>query len=180
MVFSMVSCRNIIHHPLYWCIYSHAGHSLSCISCSVSGTVLYPFPSSSHKLQIRPSCKAPVESLSSFTSDLNLSSPFRFAPHQSHRYVPTRSLYLDSNVLSTLAFLVQLQRVGINFFASSSCSVAVSGKAARPAIMPPIMKIKLMIDQMTPQHWLEPPYLWANTLASDSLTFRKIRSSHYP
>jgi len=46
--------------------------------------------------------------------------------------------------------------------------------------MPPIMKIKLMIDHITPQHWLEPPYRWAKTLASDSLTFRRMRSSHCP
>jgi hypothetical protein len=34
------------------------------------------------------------------------------------------------------------------------------------------------MDQMTPQHWLDPPYLLANTLASELLTFLNIKSSH--
>jgi hypothetical protein len=67
----------------------------------------------------------------------------------------------------------------MNFLESSSCWVADSGKAASPAIMPPIMKTNDTIDQITPQHCEEPPYLCANTLASDSFTFRRIRSSHY-
>lgn len=41
------------------------------------------------------------------------------------------------------------------------------------------MTMSEMIDQITPQHWEDPPYLRANTLASDELTFRRIKSSHY-
>jgi hypothetical protein len=50
-----------------------------------------------------------------------------------------------------------VHRVGMNFFESSSCSLNVSGKAAIPAIMPPIMKTREIMDQITPQHCEEPP-----------------------
>lgn len=46
-----------------------------------------------------------------------------------------------------------------------------------PATMPAAMKQTLMMIQMTPQHCDEPPYLLAKTLASDELTFRRMRSS---
>jgi hypothetical protein len=42
------------------------------------------------------------------------------------------------------------------------------------------MKARDMIDQITPQHCEEPPYLWAKTLASEEFTLRRMRSSHYP
>jgi hypothetical protein len=67
----------------------------------------------------------------------------------------------------------------MTFFESSSCWVEDSGNAANPARMPPIMKTNETIDQITPQHCEEPPYLCAKTLASDSFTFLRIRSSHY-
>jgi len=47
-----------------------------------------------------------------------------------------------------------------------------------PATIPAAINNSEMIDQITPQHWLDPPYLLANTLASELLTFLRIRSSH--
>lgn len=44
------------------------------------------------------------------------------------------------------------QTVGMNFFESSSCWLADSGNAARPAIIPTIMRSRDMMDQITPQH----------------------------
>jgi hypothetical protein len=70
-------------------------------------------------------------------------------------------------------------QVGMNFFESSSCSLNDSGKAAIPAMIPQIINTKDIMDQITPQHCEEPPYRSAKTLASDSLTFRRMRSSHY-
>lgn len=48
-----------------------------------------------------------------------------------------------------------------------------------PATIPAAIKSSEIIDHMTPQHWLDPPYLFANTLASELFTFRRIKSSHY-
>lgn len=45
----------------------------------------------------------------------------------------------------------------MNFFDSSSWSLNDFGKAAMPATMPQTMNRSEMIDQMTPQHWEEPP-----------------------
>ena len=70
------------------------------------------------------------------------------------------------------------QNVGAKCSESCLCCVADSGKAAMPAMMPATMKIKETRDQMTPQHCEEPPYLSANTLASEELTFLRMRSSH--
>ena len=50
-----------------------------------------------------------------------------------------------------------LAHVGIKFFESDSCSANVSGKAAIPAMIPPTMKIREMMDQITPQHCEDPP-----------------------
>jgi hypothetical protein len=62
---------------------------------------------------------------------------------------------------------------------SSLCCAAVCGNAAIPATIPHAMKPSEMMDQMTPQHCEEPPYRWAKTLASELLTLRRMRSSHY-
>jgi hypothetical protein len=63
---------------------------------------------------------------------------------------------------------------------SSSCWLNDSRKAAIPPTIPAIMNIRDMMDQITPQHCEEPPYLLANTLASEVFTLRRMRSSHYP
>lgn len=47
--------------------------------------------------------------------------------------------------------------VGMKCFESFSCWLQLSGNAAMPATMPAAIKISEMMDQMTPQHWLEPP-----------------------
>ena len=44
-------------------------------------------------------------------------------------------------------------------------------------MMPQIIKTSETIDHSTPQHCEEPPYLFAKTLASEELTFRRIKSS---
>ena len=44
-------------------------------------------------------------------------------------------------------------------------------------MIPHTIKISDTIDHSTPQHCDDPPYLFANTLASDELTFLKIKSS---
>jgi hypothetical protein len=69
--------------------------------------------------------------------------------------------------------------VGMKFCESSLCWAADCGNAAIPATMPQAMKPSEMMDQMTPQHWDEPPYRWAKTDASELLTLRRMRSSHY-
>ena len=43
--------------------------------------------------------------------------------------------------------------------------------------MPQTINVKLTIDQMIPQHCDDPPYRFANTLASEELTFLRMRSS---
>jgi len=48
-----------------------------------------------------------------------------------------------------------------------------------PATIPAVMNSSEMMDQITPQHWLDPPYLLANTLASELFTFLSTKSSHY-
>lgn len=50
-----------------------------------------------------------------------------------------------------------LHRVGMKFFESLCCSLQLSGNAAMPATMPAAMNSTEMMDQVTPQHWLEPP-----------------------
>jgi hypothetical protein len=45
-------------------------------------------------------------------------------------------------------------------------------------MIPIAMKQREIKDQMTPQHWEEPPYFLAKTLASEVLTLRRMRSSH--
>jgi hypothetical protein len=45
-------------------------------------------------------------------------------------------------------------------------------------MMPIAIKAREMKDQMTPQHWEDPPYLFAKTLASELFTLRRMRSSH--
>jgi len=52
-----------------------------------------------------------------------------------------------------------LLHVGMNFLESSSCSLNDSGNAAIPATIPATMKITDTMDQITPQHCEEPPYL---------------------
>ena len=47
-----------------------------------------------------------------------------------------------------------------------------------PAMIEKIIKVSEISDQMIPQQCEEPPYFFANTLASELLTFRKMRSSH--
>lgn len=44
-------------------------------------------------------------------------------------------------------------------------------------MIPAAMKMREMMPQMTPQHAEEPPYRFAKTEASLSLTLRKMRSS---
>jgi hypothetical protein len=68
--------------------------------------------------------------------------------------------------------------VGMKPEESCSCCANDCGKAAMPATMPAAMKTSDMMDQMTPQHCDEPPYRCAKTLASELLTFRRMRSSH--
>src|SRR5437763_6846821 len=72
------------------------------------------------------------------------------------------------------------QRVGIKCLELSCCWLNDSGNAAIPPTIPAIMNIRDMMDQITPQHCEEPPYLLANTLASEEFTLRRMRSSHYP
>lgn len=67
--------------------------------------------------------------------------------------------------------------VGMKLSESSFCCAVDSGNAAMPEMMPATMKMSEMKDQTTPQHCDEPPYRLANTLASDSLTLRRMRSS---
>jgi hypothetical protein len=67
----------------------------------------------------------------------------------------------------------------MNFFESSSCWVDDSGNAAIAATIARAMNIRDIILQVIPQHFEEPPYLWANTLASELFTLRRMRSSHY-
>lgn len=67
--------------------------------------------------------------------------------------------------------------VGINFPESALCSSSVCGNAAIPARMPPTINTNDTIDQITPQHCDDPPYLFAKTLASELFTLRKIKSS---
>jgi len=71
-----------------------------------------------------------------------------------------------------------LYQVGINFFESSCCWLDDSGNAAIPAMIAATMNRMETIDQITPQHCEDPPYLWAKTLASEVFTFRRMRSSH--
>lgn len=66
----------------------------------------------------------------------------------------------------------------MNSFESFSCCDELSGKAAMPITIPAAIKQTEMIDQITPQHCDDPPYRFANWLASELLTFRRIRSSH--
>ena len=70
--------------------------------------------------------------------------------------------------------------VGMKPCESFSCSLHVSWKAAIPATIDMIMSASEIMDQMIPQQCEEPPYFFANTLASELLTLRRIRSSHYP
>lgn len=51
-------------------------------------------------------------------------------------------------------------------------------KQARPTRMPPARKPIEMMAQRHPQHAEDPPYRLAKTEASDSFTFRRIRSSN--
>lgn len=67
--------------------------------------------------------------------------------------------------------------VGINFFESASCWENDWWNTAMPATIPATMNRSDIMDQITPQHWEDPPYLLANTLASELLTFRRMRSS---
>jgi hypothetical protein len=72
-----------------------------------------------------------------------------------------------------------LHQVGINLFESLSCWLADCGNAASPATMAAAMKMMAIMLQITPQHLEDPPYLCAKTLASEELTLRRMRSSHY-
>ena len=47
-----------------------------------------------------------------------------------------------------------------------------------PAMIEKTISANDMSDQMIPQQWDDPPYFLANTLASELLTLRRIRSSH--
>ena len=67
--------------------------------------------------------------------------------------------------------------VGINFPESALCSSSVCGNAAIPAMIPATINNTDTIDQITPQHCDDPPYRFANTLASELFTLRKIKSS---
>lgn len=67
--------------------------------------------------------------------------------------------------------------VGMKPWLSFCCCSKSCGKAANAAMIPQAIKTKETIDQITPQHCEEPPYLFAKTLASDELTFLRIRSS---
>jgi hypothetical protein len=72
------------------------------------------------------------------------------------------------------------QRVGMKCLESSSCWLKDCGNAAIPAMIPAAMKRTEITAQITPQHWEDPPYLWAKTLESEEFTLRRMRSSHYP
>lgn len=62
-------------------------------------------------------------------------------------------------------------------FESSCCWLNDFGNAAMPPTIPTAIKHNEMMDQITPQHCDEPPYFFAKTLASELLTFLRIRSS---
>lgn len=62
---------------------------------------------------------------------------------------------------------------------SFSCSLNDSRNAAIAAMIAIAMNAREINDQITPQHCEDPPYLLANWLASEVLTLRRIRSSHY-
>ena len=72
-----------------------------------------------------------------------------------------------------------LYKVGMNFLESFSCSLHDSWNAAMPAMIEKIISASDIIDQMAPQQCEDPPYFFANTLASELLTLRRMRSSHY-
>ena len=59
------------------------------------------------------------------------------------------SIAVEFNLFNVLSFDHQ---VGINFLESSSCSLKDSGNAAIPAMMPAIIRMRDIIDQITPQH----------------------------
>lgn len=61
---------------------------------------------------------------------------------------------------------------------SFSCWAQDWWKAAIPAMMAMIMKARETKLHRMPQHLELPPYRFANTLASELLTLRRMRSSH--
>jgi hypothetical protein len=79
----------------------------------------------------------------------------------------------------SVGYLPSSNHVGIKCLEASSCWLNDSWNAAIPPMIPIAMNIREIIDQITPQHWEDPPYLLAKTLASEVFTLRRIKSSHY-
>lgn len=152
--------------PFGWTVDSQFSHSITP-SISKTYSILFKSPRSSTRPQI-----------STRISPIHLGTALlQKAPRDLPRSRPSSCNPFCSRTPSYHALM--LHHVGMNFLESSSCWLADSGNAAIPAIIPKIMRTSDIIDQSTPQHCEEPPYFFAKTLASELLTLRRMRSSHW-